>query len=437
MAPEQMKRTHTVDHRADIYSLGVVLYEMLTGELPLGRFAPPSHKAAVDERVDQAVLRALAREPAERYQDAGAFKQDVVAALATAADAPGRASAPGGSRRPTPQTPPAWTTVRFDTHVDDDPDKDVEARGLLNRDDDALILEFEFAKKGRWKKFKDFFQGQEPRGPQEVRIPLDQIASITYGWGWVRPPRSLLVKVKRLSALAGMPGSTQGQVQLYIPPEDRLAARRLVESITGAAFAIDLEQARRDVAVPSAGLFITGLATLLLWVLFFVSVPLVEWDHADGFWPALVGTAVLIVPMSALMMTGAVLMRRLCCFPLVATAAIVAMVPWSAGWVIGLVFGILTCKVLGKPEVAEAFHRRPGEPAPAPPPSPGAAIAGRFRSLLRSMGRYMLPTFLAGKSVTSQTGGEQPSIDDSTRPTVDYAETPRPPSTGRNGHHGQ
>jgi serine/threonine protein kinase len=92
MAPEQMKRTHTVDHRADIYSLGVVLYEMLTGELPLGRFAPPSHKAAVDERLDQVVLRALAREPAERYQDASAFKQDVVSALAAAADAPGRAS---------------------------------------------------------------------------------------------------------------------------------------------------------------------------------------------------------------------------------------------------------------------------------------------------------------------------------------------------------
>ena len=92
MAPEQMKRTHTVDHRADIYSLGVVLYEMLTGELPLGRFAPPSHKAAVNERVDQVVLRALAREPAERYQDASAFKQDVVSALAAAADAPGRAS---------------------------------------------------------------------------------------------------------------------------------------------------------------------------------------------------------------------------------------------------------------------------------------------------------------------------------------------------------
>src|SRR5262249_53951898 len=68
MAPEQMKRSHTVDHRADIYSLGVVLYEMLTGELPLGRFAPPSHKASVGQRLDQVVLRALAREPAERYR---------------------------------------------------------------------------------------------------------------------------------------------------------------------------------------------------------------------------------------------------------------------------------------------------------------------------------------------------------------------------------
>jgi tRNA A-37 threonylcarbamoyl transferase component Bud32 len=68
MAPEQRLSPQQVDHRADIYSLGVVFYEMLTGELPLGRFAPPSQKSGVDARLDGIVFRALEREPEQRYQ---------------------------------------------------------------------------------------------------------------------------------------------------------------------------------------------------------------------------------------------------------------------------------------------------------------------------------------------------------------------------------
>src|SRR5487761_1862356 len=82
MAPEQLQGSHAVDHRADIYSLGVVFYEMLTGELPLGRFAPPSHKVQVDVRLDEVVLRALEREPDLRYQHASEVKTDVESIVA-------------------------------------------------------------------------------------------------------------------------------------------------------------------------------------------------------------------------------------------------------------------------------------------------------------------------------------------------------------------
>jgi len=77
MAPEQRERFGEVDHRADIYSLGVVFYEMLTGELPIGRFAPPSKKVHVDVRLDEVVLRTLEREPEQRYQHVSDVKTDV------------------------------------------------------------------------------------------------------------------------------------------------------------------------------------------------------------------------------------------------------------------------------------------------------------------------------------------------------------------------
>jgi len=77
MAPEQVEKPNTVDHRADIYSLGVVFYEMLTGELPLGKFLPPSRKVEVDVRLDEIVLRALEKEPERRYQEASQVKTAV------------------------------------------------------------------------------------------------------------------------------------------------------------------------------------------------------------------------------------------------------------------------------------------------------------------------------------------------------------------------
>jgi serine/threonine protein kinase len=152
MAPEQLERPMSVDHRADIYSLGVVLYELLTGELPLGRFALPSERGTAGAGLDRVVLRALERDPVRRYQHASELKTDVGEAGTTAEPPSTSGVAPIMSL-------PFTASMVFMQNA--------TAKGIVELHDDRVSLNFEVVS----------LYG--PRTLRSADIPLDRVRSVS------------------------------------------------------------------------------------------------------------------------------------------------------------------------------------------------------------------------------------------------------------------
>jgi eukaryotic-like serine/threonine-protein kinase len=79
MSPEQKASSVNVDARSDIYSIGVMVYEILTGSRPMGRFKMPSEiEPKLPKKFDEIVSKCLATDPNDRYQKAVELKDEIL-----------------------------------------------------------------------------------------------------------------------------------------------------------------------------------------------------------------------------------------------------------------------------------------------------------------------------------------------------------------------
>lgn len=105
VAPEALMHGSDVDGRADIYAVGVMLYQMLTGDIPRGMFRMPSQKfQSIDPRFDAIVRRALEHDREERYQSSHELRLDLDVILTTPRAEPGQESSAALPKQP-PHTP--------------------------------------------------------------------------------------------------------------------------------------------------------------------------------------------------------------------------------------------------------------------------------------------------------------------------------------------
>ena len=328
MAPEQADRPGEVDHRADIYSLGVVFYQTLTGELPVGDFEPPSHKVQIDVRLDEVVLRALQKEPALRYQQVSEVSMQVETIVTT--------------KPPTEAPSP-------------------ERKGVINA---KAELEFSSGRHWQWRKRIPIVGVRN--GRRTINWPFMLMCLVLVGLilaAMIRasvPSQATLITALALCAIIAVKLLRYWAVPidqltpLDSPPPDPARTQQSPEENT------QVEYARQAVKAPAIGLIVAaGINLTVLFAL--VAVILVTVIPSPG---DQTHTSVTILPLLVLLaglaviciiLFGAMSMMRLRNRGLAITAAILALIA-APGNLVGLPMGIWALVVLSRREVIEAFE---------------------------------------------------------------------------------
>ncbi len=209
LAPEQIESPEQVDHRVDLYALGVVFYELLTGQLPLGNFEPPSSVLPrLDKRIDAIVLKTLSRKPALRYQNASQLKSDIDQVssgnLAYVASV-------GDSHRP------SSASVPFHVETFAGLGKII---GSVQATSNSLKIEY---------RATDNIFGGIKSQLHTLVIPVDQLINVSVKHGVFGS--TLVIAAVSASILGELPEGESGRVQLKVQRLDRELAERVVQTL--------------------------------------------------------------------------------------------------------------------------------------------------------------------------------------------------------------
>jgi predicted Ser/Thr protein kinase len=352
MAPEQIEKPLSVDHRADIYSLGVVFYEMLTGELPLGKFQPPSAKVQIDVRLDEVVLHALEKEPARRYQQVSQVKTAVETIVTT----------PSGVSPAEQITAAQIEAVRNRLKI---PARGLIAAGGLQALAALGLLVFAIP--------AITSEGGDPMGYAAIgfgaTLLLVVAGIVLRGATSLRKLQyyrfsvgaSVVAAVTGPGALLGLPFGVWACVELFRPEvRAAFAANRAPTGSSATPDSRKMDFARSQVKGPAIGLVVTGVfnwVAVTFFLLFFKLKPVVLLG------PATAVNATAVFPMVALLtmvLSGFIIYTGLKIMRLEQHAAgitggVLAMIVAPAS-IIGLPVGIWALVVLNRREVRAAFE---------------------------------------------------------------------------------
>ncbi|HRF01387.1 MAG TPA: protein kinase [Pirellulaceae bacterium] len=402
MAPEQWERPSEVDHRADLYSLGVVFYELLTGHLPVGRFELPSDKGSVSKQLDQVVLRALERQPQNRYQDAVSLRTDIerfardprllapetptpAAPQATtpAPDATGRAAfdpfaAAASPRAAMPIDPfPAGAAVPPTKPSGPSPHRSSSRRlallpfnldssgsdighGIARLTPDHLELEYRV----NFSIVFHDFGGTRP-GLYATGIPWTRIHGLKLTRGWWHDRVQIQSDSIRLTA--AVPGNRNGEVTLHVRRENREAAEEFCREALAAMHDADgrsIEAYHRSLEPETsrestlrlpealAGIDRIGLMMVVQSLLLMTAAGFSAWGH-DKLLPEYTSIVCFIQGTLGLI-GGWSRMTRASMF-LAHFGSIAQFVPLSLFWPIGLIVGLMDL-AWDRPAMVGAYH---------------------------------------------------------------------------------